>query len=308
MQSPYKLKTGWELGMGIGVEDLAFKAADGWRLEATLFKPDAPRMAVLLSSGTAFPRGFYARFAKWLAERGAVVLTYDYRGIAGSSPDNLADMQMDYPDWGRLDMPAALKLLKKSAPGLPIFHVGHSVGGHFIGFMSNHDCIQRHALLSVGTGWWGGHHRSYNPLELFFWLGFGPDHIRKYGYIKSGKLWRGTDLPRGAYETWRRWCMKREYFSGELKSGALGEHYYDQVKSPIRSWIFTDDPIATPLTGKDLLSVYPAASTEIVERKPKDYGVKRIGHEGSFRKGMEPLWQEILDWFEQGLSQEQVAA
>ena len=57
------------------------------------------------------PKGFYDRFAWHLAGLGAVVLTYDFRGIAGSRPEDLAAMQMDYPDWGRLDMPAALEAL-----------------------------------------------------------------------------------------------------------------------------------------------------------------------------------------------------
>lgn len=290
--------------MGVRVEDRIIKASDGWPLEATLFRPTDARMAVLVSAGTGFPRGFYGRFARWMAERGAVVLTYDYRGIGGSRPDDLAAMQMDYPDWGRLDMPAALKALKVAAPGLPVFHVGHSVGGHFVGFMPNQSGFEKHAFVSVGTGWWGGHHRTYNPFELFFWLGLGPSEIRKHGYVPSGRLWRGTHLPRGVFETWRRWCLKPDYFLKELADGALDPQQFDKVIAPIRSWIFSDDPIATPGTGARLLTAYPAAPVEILSRRPHDYGVKRIGHEGAFRKGMEPLWEEILQWFDADLSAE----
>jgi len=39
-----------------------------------------------------------------------------------------------------------------------------------------------------------------------------------------------------------------------------------------------------------------------VVRRSQDYGARRIGHEGAFRKGLEPLWQEILDWFDAGVS------
>ena len=74
------------------------------------------------------------------------------------------------------------------------------------------------------------------------------------------------------------------------------------MTAPIRSWIFSDDPIATPGTGARLLTAYGAAPAEILSRAPRDYGVKRIGHEGAFRKGMEPLWTEILQWFQAGLS------
>ena len=36
-------------------------------------------------------------------------MTYDYRGIADPRPDDLAAMVMADPDWGRLDIPAAVE-------------------------------------------------------------------------------------------------------------------------------------------------------------------------------------------------------
>lgn len=279
--------------------DFTAPAPDGYLLSMRLVSAAEPRIAVLVSSGTGFPKGFYERFARHLADQGAAVLTYDFRGIAGSRPDDLKAMAMDYPDWGRLDMPAALDALIEAAPGLRVVHVGHSVGGHFLGFMANQDRIDRHAFVSVGTGWWGGHHRSYNPLELFFWLGFGPFSLMRHGYIKGGGLWGGTDLPRGVFTTWRRWCLKRAYFSRELET-TLRPHHYEAVSAPIRSWIFTDDPIATPNTARDLLTVYPNAPSEISVHAPGDFGARRIGQEGAFRKGMEPLWDRIFHWLENG--------
>lgn len=277
------------------VRDFIRPAADGYPLSMRLVSASRPTLAVLVSSGTGFPKGFYDRFARHLAGRGAAVLTYDYRGIAGSRPDDLASMRMDYPDWGRLDMPAALDALIEAAPGLPVVHVGHSVGGHFLGFMPNQDCISKNAFVSVGTGYWGLHHRTYNPLELFFWFGFGPFSLARHGYVKGGGLWAGTDLPRGVFETWKRWCLRRAYFSDELQT-TLRPHHYEAVAAPIRSWIFPDDPIANPRTAPELLRVYPNAPAEIVLRRPADYGVRRIGHEGAFRRGLEPLWDEMFDW------------
>lgn len=277
------------------IRDFIAPAADGYPLSMRLVSAPDPTVAVMVSSGTGFPKGFYDRFARRLASRGAAVLTYDFRGIAGSRPDDLAAMEMDYPDWGRLDMPAALEALAEAAPGLPLVHVGHSVGGHFLGFMPNHHRIARHAFVSVGSGFWGRHHRSYNPLELTFWLLYGPWSLMRHGYIKGGGLWAGTDLPRGVYATWRRWCLKEPYFRDELKD-RLRPHHFDAVTAPIRSWIFTDDPIATPVTAPILLAVYPNASGEVIVRRPSEYGAPRIGHEGAFRKGMESLWDEMFDW------------
>lgn len=285
--------------MAPAARDLTIPARDGFPLAARLFPADRPHAALMISSGTGFPLGFYDRVARHMAGRGLTTLTYDFRGIAGSRPLDLAAMEMDYVDWGRLDMPAALDALAEAAPGVPLVHVGHSVGGHFVGFMDNQDRIARHAFVSVGSGYWGKHHRGYNPLELYFWFGFGPAHLRRHGHVKSGRLWRGTDLPRGVFETWKRWCLNPRYFADELTE-RLRPHQFDQVTAPIRSWIFTDDPIANPRTGPDMLAVYPNAPSEMVVRRPPDYGARRIGHEGAFRKGMEPLWNEIADWLVEG--------
>jgi predicted alpha/beta hydrolase len=275
--------------------DLIQPAADGYPLSMRLISHPAPTQAILVSSGTGFPKRFYERFARHLAAKGAAVLTYDFRGIAGSRPDDLATMVMDYPDWGRWDIPAAVEALAQAAPDLPILHVGHSVGGHFVGFMPEPGRIARHAFVSVGVGYWGLHHRSYNPLELFFWLGFGPFSLARHGYVKGGGLWAGTDLPRGVFETWKRWCLKAEYFEDEL-GDRLRPNAFETVTAPIRSWVFADDPIATPAAAERLLRVYPNAPKDIVVRTPADYGARRIGHEGAFRAGMEPLWDEIFDW------------
>ena len=282
--------------------DIHFDAADGYRLSGRLFSGPTPHMAVLVSSGTGYPMGFYERIARFMAERGAIVLTYDFRGIAASAPETLKGSDIDYPQWGQLDMPAALDALKAAAPDLKVFHIGHSIGGSFAGFMHNHADIQKHAFVSVGSGYWPHHLRQYNATELFFWLGLGPIMLMTKGYIAQGKMWTGASLPRKVFTTWRRWCFKPDFYNGELKSGKLEPQYFSQLKSPIRSWLFTDDPIATPRAAQTVLAAYSTAPSETVLKQPSDYNRPRIGHEGAFRKGMEPLWQEIHDWFAQDLS------
>jgi predicted alpha/beta hydrolase len=273
-------------------------AGDGFPLSTRFISSPVPTHAVLVTSGTGFPKGFYERFARHLAARGAAVLTYDMRGIGGSRPNDLANLQMTYADWGRLDMPAALDALIEAAPGRRVVHVGHSVGGHFAGFMPNHRKIARHAFVAVGSGYWRKHPVSYNPTELFFWWIYGPLSLARHGYIKGGKLWRGADLPRGVFIPWRRWCHDPAYFGRRLQT-ELRPNQFAEVTAPIRSWIFTDDPIANPVTGADMLKVYPNAPAVMVVRSPAEQGILRIGHEGAFRRGLEPLWDEIFDWLKQ---------
>lgn len=283
---------------------IRFVASDGWELEGDLYKGPDAKLAVMISAGTGFPRRFYHELATYLAQQGAVVLTYDYRGIGGSGADNLATSGIDYPDWGRFDMPAAVDALQAAAPDLPITHIAHSVGGHFIGLMANHTKIARHAFVSVGTGYWGGHHLRNIPSELFFWWGIGGYTLLRYGYIKAAVGWQGEPLPPKLFKTWRRWSRRRAYFRPEYET-TLAPQHYDRVTAPIRSWIFPDDPIATPSAAADLLLCYPNAPTEVIMRSASEIGVKRIGHEGAVRKGREALWTEILEWLSEAAVKEQ---
>src|SRR5436305_8739401 len=70
----------------------AFRTSDGFRLAGNWFEPISPRRAstaVLIVSGAGIPARYYEHFARYLAARGAAVLTFDYRGIAASREGTL---------------------------------------------------------------------------------------------------------------------------------------------------------------------------------------------------------------------------
>ena len=101
------------------IDDISFQRVDGYSLAATLFMPRGPRHhAVLINSATAVPRKIYAGFASYLAGRGCVVLTYDYRGTGGSQkamvgynqPKSLVGFKASMSDWAALDVTAAVDL------------------------------------------------------------------------------------------------------------------------------------------------------------------------------------------------------
>ncbi len=276
-------------------EPTSLTASDGYTLSALWIRPSAPTHAVLIQAGTGLPMGFFKRFARFGARRGAACLLYDYRGIASSAPDNLATLQMDYPDWGRLDLPAAIEALVGRYPELPTAHIGHSVGGHFLGFAPNQDRLHRHAFVCVGSGFWGDHPVPTSLFGLLFWWAYGPLFLALKGYIPGGGLWGGAALPRGVFTTWRRWCNSRAYYLNELAE-RLKPHEFDNVTSPIRSFIYTDDPIANVKTAPVMLKAYPNAPSEIITRKPSDFGLKAIGHSGVFREKNAAAWPEIWDW------------
>lgn len=273
---------------------VTIETADGHRLAGNLWRGPSPRAAVLISSGTGFPWQFYSRMAAHLAARGAVVLAFDYRGIAASAPETLKGSEIELTDWSRYDQPAALDALAAAAPGLPITHIAHSVGGHFLGLWPNHAKVARHAFVSIGSGYWGHHQPRNLPMEMMFWWGIGAISLLRHGYVASGKLWRGTDLPPRVFRTWRKWAHRRAYLGSDM--GALAPEHYAEVRTPIRSWIFTDDPIATPRAADVILDLYPNAPREVALHAPADFNLQHIGHDGAFRKGREALWDDIWSW------------
>lgn len=277
-----------------------FQTADDWTLEASYFAVDTPKCAIVISAGTGFPRHFYEQAARYLVSRGAAVLTYDYRGMGGSVEDRSAFGDIEYSDWGRYDTTAAIAEVSKRHPDLQIYHMAHSVGGHFLGLVENHEKIAKHAFISVGTGYFGGHHKNYLLQEFYFWWILGSYSLWRHSAVEKMGGWQGEPLPPKLFRTWRKWSHRKAYFKPDLSTLLAPEHYED-VTAPIASWIFTDDPIATENAARDILSCYPNAPQQLNLKPPSAYGVKRIGHEGAFRKGREALWSEVWDWFcEQG--------
>jgi predicted alpha/beta hydrolase len=273
--------------------EVTFHAADGFPLSGRLLLPDQPRVAVLISPATGLPKEFYLHFARYGAERGAACFVYDYRGVAASAPKDLRAFKMDCPDWGRLDMAAALDQLTEAAPHVPVVHMANSVGGHLVGFMPNHDKIARHVFVSVGFGTWWKHRFPKQQLrDLFFWWLYGPFYLALKGYIPAGGLWGGSTLPAGAFRTWRRWSHKGDYFRGEL-GDRLRPHYFDEIKAPIVSYVFTDDPLTTPESAREFLEFLPNAKKDVRVRRPSDLGIKALGHQNVFRRNNRAAWPEI---------------
>lgn len=85
-----------------------------------------PSRAVVLVHGFAEHTGRYDAFGTWLAERGCAVHAYDQRGH-GRSAERLGHIG---PFEGLLDdLDAFLAWVADAHPGLPLYLVGHSMGG-----------------------------------------------------------------------------------------------------------------------------------------------------------------------------------
>ncbi len=275
-------------------------AADGRALAGHWVRaaPDARRAVLLVNAATGFPQSFYFNLAGFAATRGYDALIYDYRGMGRSAPQDLRTETARMSDWGLLDMRAALAAAAESAGGLPVATLGHSVGGQFLGLLANHSLARAHVQVATSVGYWRWEHAPFRYLAWWFWRVHGPLMLALKGYVPTGGGWSGLPLPRGVYAEWRRWCLRPGHFGPDLAT-YLSDQVFAQIRAPVLSIGFEDDPIATRRTVGELMKFFPNAQYESRWYAPRDLQVRAIGHGGFFsaRVGA-AMWPQTFDWLD----------
>jgi predicted alpha/beta hydrolase len=277
-------------------EAFALRCGDGRELAAHWFAAPTRAGVVMISAGTGFPQTFYFKLAAYCAERGFDALVYDFRGMGWSAPRDLTDEPARMSDWGLLDMRAALAVAADRAQGAPIATLGHSIGGQMLGLLENHALARAHVQIATSVGYWRWELAPFKYVAWWFWRVHGPLMLASKGYVPTGWGWAGLPLPRGVYEEWRRWCLRPEHFRPDLAT-YLSDNVFSEIRAPLLSVGFTDDPIATRRTVAEIDRFFPNARRESRWYSPRDAGVKRIGHEGFFSsRHRETLWKPVVDW------------
>lgn len=277
-------------------EPLDIIAADGRRLSGLLVTPSSPRRSILVSSAVAIPKERYLPFARDAAARGAAVLVYDYRSQGHSVQGDISEDLASLVDWGHLDMDAAIRALDQRYPDIEMTAVEHSIAAWILGLCQAQHRIDRHAFVCAGWGYWKLKPPTFRCVEMFFWHVYGPLQIRRHGHVPKGGLWKGEALNRRFFADWKQRCHSAECSPDIIAGGSALPHHFAAVRAPIRSFAYSDDPIANPRTVPMILSLYPAAQREAVWATPADHGLASIGHEGLFSRRAARAWTPVLDW------------
>lgn len=275
--------------------ELRIPAVDGVPLSASLWASGAspPTHTVVVASATGVRRGYYGAFAKWLAARGAAVVTFDYRGI-GSSKDGGANASMH--DWGERDLAGVVAWAAREVGGGAVSVVGHSVGGQLVGLLPEPALVR--SIVNVAAQ--SGDYRLW-PLParlamaaLFY--GFVPGVTHAVGYL-PGALGIGQDLPPGVALEWARWCTTPGYLTGG-EEGSQRRARFAKHTAPLLAFGFDDDLYAPPKAVSALLSLYSGST---IRRRQIEPTRRRIGHFGFFRPRADlyPLWNEAAEFLAQ---------
>jgi predicted alpha/beta hydrolase len=185
---------------------------------------------------------------------------------------------------------------REPAPDLPLFFLGHSLGGQLIGVVPGSQAVRASLHITAGSGYYKFNDRM-PILVRALWFVYMPLFTPLFGYF-PGKMLRAVgDLPRGVTWQWRRWCLHPDYLLSEERYRAA----YARFTAPVLSLSFEDDDINTK-NGIDFIhSSYPNVIRRHIH--PRDVGQERIGHFGFFNERCrEPLWHDALEWFHKSVS------
>lgn len=284
----------------MNIQHISIPATDGFQLAATIYQPallPATSRIVLINSAMAVKRAFYDKYARFLAEAGFIVITFDYRGIGDSRASSLNGFAATARDWAEKDIAGVIEWVSKQFPSAALLVVGHSIGGQLLGLLPNHQRIMAALAIAAQSGYWGlwdPPRRRY--LMLLFWYVVLPLLTNLCGYFPGSRLGMGEDVPAGVALEWARWGRNPNY----LIEHETTRERYRAFNAPILAYSFEDDAYAPKRTVEALLRFYSQSTVCHRHIAPGELGVPAIGHFGFFRETLKStLWVETLAWLQQ---------
>ncbi len=278
-------------------QDITIEATDGFSIASTLYSPDGPSdIFVMICAATGVKRDYYDRYALYLCGLGLTVLTYDYRGIGGSRiPPQWAGKKPTMSDWGRKDLEGVIGWVNTHHPEKYFTAVTHSVGGQLMGLAPSNNSVK--SVLSIASqsgfiGNWSGVEKLKFQLVMYLAI---PLTVNIIGRL-PGAVLGSEELPKGVALQWAYWCRNRHYIVD--RRGVPLRNEFEQYRHKMRFYCIADDSMYGPLKAVEALAgFYKNASTEVVIKRPEDYGVNSIGHFGFFQSYMPvTAWNETASW------------
>lgn len=245
------------------------RARDGALSAYRRFEPrtSATRASILILPAMGVAAAYYDRFAWQLAARGFVVTTIDLRGVGTSSVSPLARPGFGYVTMVENDVPVYVETARAAAPGLPLFSVGHSLGGHAAALHAAHEPRAFDALSFVACGTL--HYAAWPKIARYRILAstqIAATLGRLVGHFPGHRVGFGGRQPASLMRDWARQCRTGRY---ELHGARID---YDaalkRVTAPALGVAVAGDDFAPPGSTQGLLDKLGSSRRELVVAEP----------------------------------------
>ncbi|MFZ2972786.1 MAG: alpha/beta fold hydrolase [Ferribacterium limneticum] len=287
-------------------------AVDGYPLHAhawvhAVVDGGNPPPVVIINPATSVHSRYYSRFADFLHARGFNVITYDYRGIGGSRPENMRGFQASWLDWGSKDFEGVLRFAALCFKGHDIMVAAHSVGGFLIGMAPSNHLIRRVFTMGSQFAYWRDYARHKRMAMYLRWHIVMPVLTALFGYFPGKRLGWLEDTPSGVV---RDWVSPQARFEDIYKSGpqALPEaerkklvDSFAGLTAPTLALSMSDDEFGTIPAIHRLLGYFTNSPATHLRVKPESVGHASIGHFAFFNaRHSDTLWRIPLAWLRDG--------
>lgn len=276
------------------MEKLELITNDRISLSVHLFRPDKSNGKLLLiNSATGVKQQVYFSFARFFSEQGFTVISYDYRGIGLSKPQNMKGFKASMRIWGSEDYKTLTQYIKNEFSAYKKYCLGHSVGALILGM--NEDSTMFDEFIFVGTqNAFVGNLKLKTKIEAY--LGFGivqPLITGLLGYFPANWFGLGESLPKNCAYDWRTLILNRK------STNRLLEKIDDYSKNLTQKVFVIRAEDDVWLTEKGVLSLlnntYPNLKPSYRLVKTSESDKKEIGHINFFRSYNKKLWNIILN-------------
>ncbi|MDZ7716079.1 MAG: alpha/beta fold hydrolase [Balneolaceae bacterium] len=278
-------------------KNVTVSAEDGFPLAATVFSPAAETGRVLVfASGLGVPRYAYFKFARYLAEEGFKVVTFDYRGIFRSQDEDFRPQDMRMQEWGSKDLEAMFQYALHELSAQELYFAGHSAGGQILGLAPSSEKLKAAVFLSVTSGHWRNWSGIWKPGIFLFWY-LMPLMVLGRSHFPARLIGFSTiDVPAGVTRQWSRWGRSRNYLFDHIPVKDVER--YAGLNVPLLSVSFSDDQKLGPRKGVDnILNYFPSANITRKHYRAEEYSESPIAHFGFFKdKFSDTLWKEVGEW------------
>ena len=277
------------------MKELVLQTPDQFPISVKIFEPVIPnRKLLVINSATGVKEQVYFSFAKYLAERGFTVITYDYRGIGESKPRKMKGFEASMRIWGTRDFKTITGFIKENYPDYTKFCLGHSVGALILGMNEDSVIFKKFIFVATQDAYIG--HLSWR-VAVTAALGFGiavPVTVILKGYFPAHRFGLGESLPKGSAYDWRTLILNKKS-TGRLYEKIEKDHSKDLNQEAFI--IHAEDDSWVTMKGMESLmnNSYPNMKKTYREIKVSESPKKQVGHINFFRSYNRVLWKIILD-------------
>jgi len=248
------------------------KQDSSYQVPFKYFPAEGATAQVIIAPGMGVPARFFTRLAEEFARQGLTAYIIEFRGHGESTMRASRKVDFGYKDHAD-DLLTICDRARTAEPDIPLYIVGHSMGGH-IGLVAaaiNHDKFD--GLVFAGSGIpYKGYYGSLLGIGLILLAGIVSLLILVLGFFPGNIVGFAAREARSEMRDWRHLILRSKF-----KVRGMGEDIHQRMarfRGRVLAFHFPDDGLVSMPVIKAALVLTPNASQEIIEVNADDLGMK----------------------------------